>query len=134
MAGSTISAGNGIESMTRTGRPPLSGSMKRLRIASAIFASIGWSAGMVAVSVWYWPNVTTVPRPESGNLFPANMHGTPVYFTQTELWIKDWLGWIGITLFFVGVLLDRHLAAMRKRAELESLRMRIKQGESQGPL
>jgi hypothetical protein len=108
--------------------------MRRLKIVSALFGVVGWITVMVAVSVWYWPNVTTVPRPESGNLFPANMHGTPVYFTQTEAWINDWLGWIGGALFFVGVLFDRQLASLRKRSELESLRRLVEGSERQNPM
>ena len=109
--------------------PLPSRAVKRLRIASAAFAVIGWIFTMCSVSVWFWPNIPTQPRPETGHVFPMNMHGTPVYWTRTEVGVHNWLGWPGISLFFVGVLLNKRVDALKKRSELESIRRQFDGGD-----
>jgi hypothetical protein len=52
-----------------------------------VIAYISLASVLISCSVWFWPNLPRAPKPESGNIFPMNMHGTTIYWTQNEVWV-----------------------------------------------
>lgn len=47
------------------------------------------ASGVLAFSLFWWPNIPSSPRPEEGRIYPLNNHGHYTYMNRSELDILE---------------------------------------------
>jgi hypothetical protein len=62
-------------------------------LSIALFA-IGIALGLIGLSMFWWPNIPSFPRPEEGRIYPLNNHGHYTYMNERERLIQE-LSWAG---------------------------------------
>lgn len=55
---------------------------KRWAVLGRVLAALSLVCWFGDFLVYYWPNVPTTPYPESGNIYPLQVHGGYLYFTK----------------------------------------------------
>jgi hypothetical protein len=46
-------------------------------------------SGVLAFSLFWWPNIPSSPRPEEGRIYPLNNHGHYTYMNSSEWYILE---------------------------------------------
>ena len=99
--------------------------IRRWRIITGVLGYCGLASGLISGSVYVWPNIPRIPRPASGNIFPVNMHGTTIYWSEVELLTHRWLACLAGVLIVAAFGTDRLVRSLETRSQAESIRKQL---------
>lgn len=87
-----------------------------LTIVGRIIAIVSLACFIASVSIYYLPDLSRVPQPETGHIFPVRNHHTILYLTKGELWAKRMFATAGIALWVPILFILRRLGMLKWRA------------------
>ncbi len=83
-----------------------------LAAVSKVLAALAVACGVVAWSIYFWPDVTIRPRPESGHVYAVRSHYDVLYWTRTEVWLHYVLSIVGGLLFVAALVIAVRLGVV----------------------
>jgi hypothetical protein len=68
------------------------------------------SGALLNISMYWWPNIPTYPRPAEGRIYPLNNHGHYTYMNEREYRFQETTGLILpavlLSLFLINYFID----------------------------
>jgi len=92
---------------------------KVLSIGLAMFLVVSF---VINISMYWWPNIPSSPRPAEGRVYPLNNHGYYTYMNRQEYLLNMALEWIFPALFFPLVAIQYFLDPFDQKTRWRPLR------------
>ncbi len=75
-------------------------------LAIALFATC-FVFGVVGISLFWWPNIPSSPRPDEGRIYPLNNHGHYTYMNRSEHLVQE-ITWGGSPMLLIAFAAIQH--------------------------
>ena len=101
----------------------LAGRMRTFwKVVSVVLAVLLPVSLLVNISMYWWPNIPSSPRPTEGRVYPLNNHGHYTYMNRQEFMLNESLTWAFLALFFPFVAIQHFLDPFNQKPRWRPIR------------